>query len=74
MSLGAIVLSFVTVALDDRLNVVLLSEAPFGTAGGPSGARALLSIIAGSMITVASLTFSITIAALALASSQLGPE
>ncbi len=74
MSLIAIVLSFVTVGMDDRLNWKLLSEAPFGNAGGPSGARALLTIIAGSMITVASLTFSITIAALALASSQLGPR
>ena len=74
MSLVAIGLSFLTVAMDDWLNFDLLSGAPFGNAGGPSGARALLTIIAGSMITVASLTFSITIAALALASSQLGPR
>ena len=74
MSVAAILLSFVTVAMDDWLGWKLLSEAPFGNAGGPSGARSLLTIIAGSMITVASLTFSITIAALALASSQLGPR
>lgn len=40
----------------------------------PDGARALLSTIAGSMISVAGVAFSITIATLSLASSQLGPR
>jgi uncharacterized membrane protein len=38
------------------------------------GARALLATVAGSMITVASLTFSITVVGLSLASSQFGPR
>ncbi len=42
--------------------------------GGSAGARAVLSTIAGSMITVAGVTFSITIVALTLASSQFGPR
>ena len=42
--------------------------------GGPEGARALLSTIAGSMITVAALTFSITIVGLSTASQQFGPR
>ncbi len=42
--------------------------------GGPDGARALLTTIAGSMITVAALTFSITIVGLSLASQQFGPR
>lgn len=42
--------------------------------GGPTGARTLLSTIAGSMITVAALVFSITIAGLATASQQYGPR
>lgn len=42
--------------------------------GGPEGAREVLSIIAGSMITVAGVVFSITIVALALASNQFGPR
>lgn len=46
---------------------------PFGI-GGADGSRALLSAIAGSMITVAGVTFSITIVALALASSQYSPR
>jgi uncharacterized membrane protein len=39
---------------------------------GPSGSRELLGAIAGSMLTVASTTFSITIAVLALTSSTYG--
>ena len=43
-------------------------------AGGADGALSLLSTVAGSMITVAGVTFSITIVALTLASSQFGPR
>lgn len=42
--------------------------------GGPEGARVLLSTIAASMISVAALTFSITIVALTTASQQFGPR
>ncbi len=42
--------------------------------GGADGAREILSTIAGSMITVAGVAFSITIVALTLASSQYGPH
>lgn len=42
--------------------------------GGAEGARAVLSTIAGSMITVAGVVFSITIVALSLASAQFGPR
>lgn len=42
--------------------------------GGPDGAREVLSTIAGSLITMASLVFSITIVALTLASQQFGPR
>lgn len=41
---------------------------------GPESARAILSAIAGSMITVAGVTFSITMLTLQLASSQFGPR
>ncbi len=43
-------------------------------AGGSDGAKTLLSTIAGSVITVAGVVFSITIAALTQASSQFGPR
>lgn len=40
----------------------------------PTGARSILSTIAGSMITVAGVIFSITLVALTLTSSQFGPR
>ena len=43
-------------------------------AGGAEGARSLLSAVAGSIITVVGLAFSITIVSLQLASAQLGPR
>ena len=42
--------------------------------GGPDAARSVLSSIAGSMITVTSLTFSLTVVTLQLASSQFSPR
>ncbi len=74
MALGAILLSFATTAVDsaysDRKHPVqwLLYS------GEADGARAVLSTIAGSMITVAGVVFSITIVVLTLASSQFGPR
>jgi uncharacterized membrane protein len=42
--------------------------------GGPEGARATLSVIAGSMVSVTATAFSITIVALQLAASNFGPR
>ncbi len=42
--------------------------------GTAESARSLLSTVAGSMITVAGVSFSVTMVALSLASSQLGPR
>jgi uncharacterized membrane protein len=42
--------------------------------GGAEGASAVLGIIAGSMITIAGVVFSMTLVTLSLASSQLGPR
>jgi uncharacterized membrane protein len=47
---------------------------PWGYSGGADGARALLSAVASSSIGVAGTIFSITIAALSLASGQMGPR
>lgn len=49
-------------------------DANWGWSGGAEGARALLSAVASSTIGVAGTTFSITIAALTLASNQMGPR
>jgi len=73
MSLAAGVLAFLSGQLD-----VSLAEAgdapPLVYPGDREGARTLLSTVAGSMITVAGVTFSVTVVALSLASSQFGPR
>lgn len=74
MTLSAVALSFAMVALDDAIDWTPSTDSPFGYAGRPDGARALLAAIAGSTITVAATAFSVTIAALVLASSQFGPR
>ena len=52
----------------------LAGRMEFIESGGADGARALLTTIAGSMITVVGVGFSITIVALVLASTQFGPR
>lgn len=77
ITLAAIVLSVVTQAFDSRNRIETLEPEWLRSllfAGGADGAREVLSTIAGSMITVAGVVFSITIVALTLASSQFGPR
>jgi uncharacterized membrane protein len=75
MVLAAIGLSLSTIQLDK-----LAADQKWGAllgwtfSRGPEGSRALLSAVAASMMTIASVTFSITIVALQLASSQFGPR
>ncbi|MDQ3094690.1 MAG: DUF2254 domain-containing protein, partial [Actinomycetota bacterium] len=71
----AAVLAETLIFLDRQTGEVDLG--PFGvliTRVGESGSRDLLGAVAGSMLTVASTTFSITIAVLALSSSTYGPR
>ena len=70
----AVSLSFVTIAIDDVVKNKWLDKLGWIYANGPDGARTVLSTIAGSMITVATTAFSITIVALQLASGQFGPR
>lgn len=74
MVAAAILLSFVTIQIDQNSRTDLISNTGWAYALGPSGSRAILSAIAGSMISVATTAFSITIVALQLASSQFGPR
>ncbi|MBX7157711.1 MAG: DUF2254 domain-containing protein [Verrucomicrobiae bacterium] len=70
MVLGAGCLGVVLVELDTKIgaNLVRFNARLFGASA--DGARGILTGVAGSMITVAGVTFSITIVALSLASSQ----
>jgi uncharacterized membrane protein len=74
LTLGALLLALVTAALDDWLELEGLGSEPLGYSGGAGGAQAFLTVIAGSIITVAGVAFSITIAVLAMASVQFGPR
>lgn len=75
MAVGALLLSVVTLTLDQSLGstrLPLLSA--LGGMNRPDGARALLSTVAGSLITVAGVVFSMTLVGLSLASQQFGPR
>ena len=71
---GAIVLAFATVALEKPLTAWLTLNWGLTFTGGADGASSLLGAIAGSMITIAGVVFSMTLVTLSLASSQLGPR
>ena len=70
----ATLLSILTIALDDRIWQAGTSAPPWLLIADPNGARTFLTTVAGSMITIAGVTFSITIATFAQASSQYGPR
>ena len=65
------ILGIVLVEVDGQLD---LEGVRFVFTGDGSAARTVLSVIAGSLITVAGLTFSITMVVLQLASSQFSPR
>lgn len=72
---GASILVAVTlVEVSANVDAEALARVPRLFGAGAAGSRDMLSTIAGSVITVAGVTFSITIAALALASAQYTPR
>lgn len=72
MVVASILLAAAALTIDTSLTPAELPDWIY--AGGADGARALLSTVAGSMVTVAGVGFSITIVALVLASTQFGPR
>jgi uncharacterized membrane protein len=71
-ALAAVFLGLGLTAFDDWLDTSL--ELPLLFAGGPEGARSVLSAIITSMISFTGLVFSITIVVLQLTSSQFSPR
>ena len=74
MSLGAFLLAITAPRVDALLGSEWIETWRFLGPNRPEGARSLLSTVAGSMITVAGVTFSVTIVAVAYATSQYGPR
>ena len=74
MAMIGVALGILIVWFDAGPGEDLLSGLGWYQSAKPDGAREVLSTIAGSMITVAGVVFSITIVAIAYASSQYGPH
>ena len=74
MVAAATALAFVNLYLDRQASGSGDGPPSWLAVAGAESARSLLSTIAGSMITVTGVTFSIVIVALTLASSQFGPR
>ena len=74
MILSSVVLAFSAVRLDETVTDKWLRDRSWAYNGGAEGASAVLGAIAGSMITIAGVVFSLTLVALSLASSQFGPR
>lgn len=69
-----VVAAVVTGYLLPELDLALSGDLPYVFAGGPEGARSMLGTIAGAMISVTGLVFSITMVVVQLASSQYSPR
>ena len=74
MAIGAIFLSQVSVQLDRQLGSKWVTDSGWASLNQPEGARTLLATVAGSMITVAGVTFSLTILAVSYATTHFGPR
>ena len=74
MSAASTILAVLVVRWDMHVGDDWLQQIPWLYASQPAGARALLSTVAGSMITVAGVTFSMTLLAVSHASAQIGPR
>ncbi|NNC37902.1 MAG: DUF2254 domain-containing protein [Acidimicrobiales bacterium] len=74
MAIGAVILAYVTSHIDQTMDIAVVKKFDWLYANSPGAARAILSTIAGSMITVAGVTFSMTMVAVTSAASQYGPR
>ena len=74
MACLAVALALGAVELDKAATEDWLKRLSWIYSGGAEGASLLLGTVAGSMIAIAGTVFSMTLVALSLASSQLGPR
>lgn len=74
MALTATVLALYLVSVDHVLGSDWVKNFGWIWSGGPDGARSVLATVAGSMMTVISIVFSLTITTLAQTSSHFGPR
>ncbi len=74
MVVGAIALATVSDRIDANIDTLFLANIPWLYQNQLSGARAVLSAIAKSMIGVAAVSFSMTIVKVSFAASNTGPR
>jgi uncharacterized membrane protein len=74
MVISAILLSQAAITVDRNIGHQWQENVWFASMNQPEGARAFLATVAGSMITVAGVTFSLTILAVSHATSHFGPR
>lgn len=74
MALLAGIAAMGSVAIDHALGSGWVKEMGWVWSGGADGARSVLSVISGSVMTVVSIVFSITVTTLAQTSSHFGPR
>jgi len=74
MAIAAILVSQLTVQADREFGGQWMASSWWANLNQPEGARALLATVAGSMITVTGVTFSLTILAVSYATSHFGPR
>jgi uncharacterized membrane protein len=72
--IGAALLAIFAVELDSRVDQDTLSRWPWLFSASAEGARSLLQAVANAMVTVAAVTFSITVLVLSLGASQYTPR
>jgi len=74
MAAGAVALAFVSISLDETVKDWSALGLDWIFSGDAEGAATILGTVAGSMITITGVVFSMTLVALSLTSSQLGPR
>lgn len=74
MIIVSIALALVLIEVDSRINAEWLKNYPRLFGMGADGSRGMLTAIAGSMLTVATLAFSLTLSAVTQASGQYTPR
>lgn len=74
MAFGACCLAYITSTLDEHVDITIAKELGLFQTNSAESARVILSTIAGSMMSVAAVTFSITMVAVTSAAGQYGPR
>ena len=74
MALSATALALSLVSVDHALGSDWVVDIGWIWSGGPDGARSVMATVAGSLMTVISIVFSLTITTLAQTSSHFGPR